>query len=213
MSTTNLAPGATAKVTAPVTSAVAVAVAALAVVPAVSPGTVAWTMLAHIAIMNVVAPLVASVLAAMAFAPRLGTGALAAATLAQLVVLWAWHAPPVVASSLAVHLVLHILLLAASLVFWLAVLSALRAGRWAPIGALLVTGKLACLIGALMVFANRPLYASSELCLSLHTSLEDQRLAGLLMLTACPLSYLVAAAIVAAQLIPDQEDRAHGPAR
>lgn len=66
--------------------------------------------------------------------------------------------------------------------------------------ALLLTGKLACLLGALLIFAPRELYRLHGL-----PSLEDQQLAGLLMITACPLSYVVAGVAMAAQAIGDLE--------
>ena len=46
--------------------------------------------------------------------------------------------------------------------------------------------------GALLIFAPRTLY---------HLALDDQQLAGLLMITVCPLSYLVAAVVLAVQWI------------
>jgi putative membrane protein len=94
--------------------------------------------------------------------------------------------------------------------FWVSLLTVTLASRWQSIPALLLTGKLACLLAALLVFAPRTLYsAAGDLAHAAHQAatigpLDDQHLAGLLMITACPLSYLVAAVIIASQLINSQ---------
>ena len=66
--------------------------------------------------------------------------------------------------------------------------------RWHGVLGLLVTGKLSCLLAALLVFAPRPLYPHRPSRSAM--SLADQQLAGLLMLTACPLSYVVAGIVM-----------------
>jgi putative membrane protein len=59
--------------------------------------------------------------------------------------------------------------------------------------ALLLTGKLTCLLAVLLVFAPRALYP--------HAALADQQFAGLLMLAACPLSYLGAALVITLRIV------------
>ena len=68
------------------------------------------------------------------------------------------------------------------------------ARRWRAIAALLVTGKVFCLVGAIFTFAPRPLVQG--LPLPLPEALADQQLAGLLMLAACPLTYVLAGIVV-----------------
>jgi putative membrane protein len=193
---------------APSVSALAVALVIL-IVLTMSRGPLSNAMLLHIATMNVAAPVAAALLAhRFTFRAR---GMLAAAAAGQIAVLWAWHSPLVLASaSLPLHLVLQALLFGSALLFWLALLGKARDMCWSPLGALLVTGKLACLIGALLVFAPRPLYASIGLCASVPASLEDQQLAGLLMLTACPASYLIAGVVLASHLIIGAEGASSG---
>ena len=73
------------------------------------------------------------------------------------------------------------------------------ARRWHAIPALLLTGKLVCLLAVLLVFAPRALYGTAHA----HgvSALDDQHLAGLLMIAACPLSYLVAAIMITVALV------------
>jgi putative membrane protein len=110
------------------------------------------------------------------------------------------------------HLVMHGSLLLAALWFWSAVVNATAGGQWRAITALLVTSKLFCLLGVLLTFASYPLYpAMAHHGGTTHDPLADQQLAGLLMLAACPLSYLVAAVAVASKwlLSSDQAVRRH----
>ena len=79
--------------------------------------------------------------------------------------------------------------------------------RWHALPALLLTGKLVCLLAALLVFAPRALYGASHQHAALMQPLDDQQLAGLLMIAACPLSYLVAAVVITVQLINRQHVR------
>jgi putative membrane protein len=78
--------------------------------------------------------------------------------------------------------------------------------------ALLISGKLACLLGALLIFAPRLLLTSTVSGHNMHhgpvdhaTALADQHLAGLLMVVACPLSYVLTAVVLAAQTMSHLE--------
>ena len=157
-------------------------------------------MAVHIAAMNVLAPLFA--LAIVATARRaIATGVFWAAAVLQIAILWAWHLPAAQQFSghgLAGLLSMHGSLFLASLAFWTALLRLAGAQRWHGILGLLVTGKFSCLLAALLVFAPRPLYTMTHHALP---SLEDQQLAGLLMIAACPLSYVVAGIVLTVQLI------------
>jgi putative membrane protein len=184
-----------------VVSAMAVAAAGTLVFSAYDFGPQSTHMVLHIAAMNVAAPLAAAALSQSLprWIGRYRTLWIAAAL--QLTLLWAWHAPSVqhaFAGSHGSHLAAHGLLFLSSFVFWSAVIRLPETGRWQAIAALLVTGKLACLLSALLIFSPRALYD-----ISLHPAppLDDQQLAGLLMITACPLSYLIAAVVIAAQFI------------
>jgi putative membrane protein len=187
--------------------ALSVPAAALLAVTASRFGPLSWHMAVHIACMNVLAPLAAAMLASQPVGQlRLWSSlpALWVATFAQIVVLWAWHSPSV---HLALHAVpgavatAHALLLLAALMFWLAIVNSLH--RWQAMLGLLLSGKLACLLGVLLTFAPRPLFASAT-----HAShgaaeamLGDQHLAGLLMIAACPLSYVLTAIVLAVQAV------------
>ena len=162
-------------------------------------------MALHIGLMNVAAPLMAAVLV-----HRTGSGGRAARlwliAAVQIVLLWASHAPALQQQTAASHLlqwVMHGSLFLIALCFWHALLRLPAAVRWQAIPVLLLTGKLVCLLAALLIFAPRVLYTSphADAAHWAITTLEDQQLAGLLMITACPLSYLVAGVVFAAQAI------------
>ena len=156
----------------------------------------------HIVAMNIVAPLLAALLVARwprRMRSRAGSGSPRSI---QVVALWASHAPAVHHLAMArsgVQLATHGILLLSALAFWTLLLALPDARRWHAIPALLLTGKLVCLLAALMVFAPRTLYGAGHV----HgaAALADQQLAGLLMIAACPLSYLVAAIMITVALV------------
>jgi putative membrane protein len=135
------------------------------------------------------------------------------ATAVQLALLWGWHAPGVFAAatgSAALMALMHLSLFAAAVWFWTTIIQATRRGDWSPLAALLVTGKLFCLLGLLLAFAPRALYASAAFIQSCFPTgigfatsppVADQQLAGLLMLTACPLVYVTAAIVIASRML------------
>lgn len=182
-------------------SGLAVVIAGALTIFAYTLGPQSSHMALHIATMNVAAPFLAA-----ALAPRLASAIghpriLWAASAAQIVLLWAWHVPSLQQAAMASHglqIVMQATLLISALVFWTAIIVIPEKKRWQAIAALLITGKLACLLSALMIFSPRVLYQTAGHA-GLH--LDDQQLAGLLMITACPLSYLVAAVVIAARMI------------
>lgn len=191
---------------APLVSAACVTAAGLLVLPLSDLGALSVQMSQHLLLMNVAAPLLAVLLASRA--PAFGGRALWLAAACQLLLLWAWHLPGLqraAALSGLLQAAFLLLLGSAALAFWLAVSAAERAGGWRAVAGLLATGKFACLLGALLIFAPRDLYGLPGLalafCVGGPSSLADQQLAGLLMVTACPLSYLVAGVVVAARLL------------
>lgn len=170
----------------------------------------------HLALMNVAAPLLALLLAPM----RTGARLLWIAATAQMALLWAWHAPVAAgAGGLLLQTAFLIALTAGSAMFWIAVAQAGARRRWGAVGALLVTGKLACLLGALMLFAPRDLYTLPALVFALcsvaPSSLADQQLAGMMMLAACPLSYVLAAVVLTVDAVgaADEAEAPAGPRR
>jgi putative membrane protein len=200
-----VSPGASAR--ALLAGAAAVGVCGIPVVSLLPIGPLSAHMVHHIGLMSVLAPL-----SAVALVPlvqermerlRAGRGAvLWTAACAQMALLWAWHAPPLhaaTASGAAYGAVLASLYVAA-LCFWGGILLLSDRSRWQGIVALLVTGKLACLLGALLIFAPRPLYAHTAGHAAAH-GLQDQQVAGLLMVVACPLSYVLVGVVLSAQLM------------
>ena len=160
-------------------------------------GHLAAQMLTHILLMSAVAPLLA--FAAHRHLPPRRARFVVPATVAQLAALWAWHSPPAMDAAMrsgVLHAAMLLSLLAAACWFWLAIFDA-RERRWRAILALLVTGKLFCLLGVLLVFAPRALY--SGLATLPAGALADQQLAGLLMLIACPATYVAAGVVIAAR--------------
>jgi putative membrane protein len=146
----------------------------------------------HIALVLVLAPLLA--FGGEPWLRRLPAplwGATAIATLT----FWAWHAPAPYAAALSsdgVYALMQFTLLASATAFWLAVR---RADAVAAMGAVLATTVSMGLLGALITFAGRPLYAphfASTLSWGV-SPLEDQQLAGITMWAPGSIAYLAAA--------------------
>ena len=166
------------------------------VLAAHSLGGVSSHMAIHIGLMNVVAPVIAIALV-QRLRPLSSTAFWSTAAL-QIGALWFWHLPNVQAAATthAGALLMHGSLFAVALLFWTGVLQMRGPGRWQAILGLIVTGKLSCLLAALLIFSPRLLYASHH-----HAApVEDQQLAGLLMITACPVSYILGALVIAASM-------------
>ena len=159
-------------------------------------GTLSSHMAIHIALMNVAAP-VAAIALVKWFRPLSGPAFWSIATL-QIGTLWFWHLPAVqaAAASYAGALLMHGSLLAVALIFWTGVLQMRGPGRWQAILGLIVTGKLSCLLAALLIFSPRFLYTGHHHAMSI----DDQQLAGLLMITACPVSYVLAGIMIAVSM-------------
>jgi putative membrane protein len=196
-----------------IVSAIVVLLTGAAVLVVYDLGHFSSHMALHIASMNIIAPAVAALIVTRRHIGGTRPFWLWTATFLQIVLLWTAHSPAVhhLLQSRAAGLTFHAALLLAALFFWFSLLTTSAASRWQTIPALLLTGKLTCLLAALLIFAPRTLYGfaghldDAPEHLSLHHALEDQHLAGLLMITACPLSYLVAAVIITAQLIARAE--------
>lgn len=169
-------------------------------------GTLTQHMAAHILAMNLIAPVCAAMVPrSFAWLAAGGGLNLAAATTAQAALLWAWHLPPVLTAAMTNTtgmVVMHGSLFAVAFWFWSVVLDQIKTRDFKPVAALLITGKLVCLLGVLLAFAPRTVYWQLALFQSCYgpfaDPLADQQMAGLLMLVACPIVF-VGVAIVAAR--------------
>jgi putative membrane protein len=178
-------------------------------------GPLATHMAAHILLMNLAAPLAAFAMKQVRPQRREIAGrGLALATLAQIAALWAWHAPPFLNWALqfpTVHLLMNASLFLTAFLFWRAVLRPHGKRSWQPIVALLMTSKLYCLLAVLFVFAPRALYPAFDASHTAHAAgtlnatLADQQLAGLIMLVACPVTYVLAGIVIAARWLLTME--------
>lgn len=126
---------------------------------------------------------------------RAGGAALVAATAAHGLLLWLWHLPVVYVLTLtsgAAHLGMTAALALATFAFFHQVLHAGAAQRGAALLALLLTLMHTGLLGALLTFANTPLYllqAPGARAWGL-APLADQQIAGLIMWVPGGLGYM-----------------------
>ncbi|HEX4893022.1 MAG TPA: cytochrome c oxidase assembly protein [Hyphomicrobiaceae bacterium] len=164
-------------------------------------------MAVHILLMNLAGPIFAFALSTRVDARVSGKFRLALPTTVQLGLLWAWHTPAALAmghGSHFAHTLMHGTLLVSAVWFWSAIFLQIGTERWRAIAALLITGKVFCLLGALLTFAPRELYLISARHGPEHAlSLEDQQLAGLLMLAACPATYVLAGVVLAVRWLDE----------
>ena len=168
-------------------------------------------MASHILMMNAIAPLTAIGWARFRSAGGIFASdrALIAGFVLQIGVLYAWHLPGVVGngeSRPVFHGAMHLALLGSAFVFWAAILSLEGAALWRGIIALTLTGKLACLLGALLLLAPRLIDGGAGA--GSDEALHDQRTAGLVMLAACPLCYLATAVHMVVKWLGGIEARA-----
>lgn len=154
-------------------------------------------MTMHMSVVAVAAPLIALGLAGGRLDPMPRAPALFApipASLLELVVVWAWHAPGLhhFARHTAGGMVIEQgMFLSCGLLVWLSAFGGRATGEriGAGIAGLLLTSMHMTLLGALLALAPRPLYAHMEGFGGL-TALSDQHLGGAIMLLVGGLSYL-----------------------
>jgi len=146
-------------------------------------------VLHHVLLIAAVAPLLA-----VAYPLRgLGSPPLATLVGAQAVILWLWHAPGPYAwglASLPAYWLMQISLLGSAWLMWRAILTPAAHPGPALIALVGTTAQMG-LLGALIVFAPRPLYVvhlASTTAWGL-SPLADQQLAGLLMWVPAILPY------------------------
>ncbi|HEY9057067.1 MAG TPA: cytochrome c oxidase assembly protein [Aurantimonas sp.] len=169
--------------------------------PQTARGSFAAHMVLHMGLVALAAPVLALGLARAfprliaAFPPALAIFA----SLVEFVAIWVWHAP-VLHDAARVDRSVFVLeqtsFLGAGILLWSSAIGAASAGRPAAraagVVALLVTSMHMTLLGALLLFAPRPLYACAELCspAAALTPLADQQLGGVLMLLVGGAAYL-----------------------
>jgi len=116
-------------------------------------------------------------------------------TAVQVLTFWAWHAPPVYAAALAhdgVFWAMQLTITATAALWWARLRQASAA---AAVTSLLATMMLMGVLGALITFAGRALYAPHWLTTQAWdlSPLGDQQLAGILMWAPASAIYLLAA--------------------
>jgi len=120
---------------------------------------------------------------------------LAMLTAVQVLTFWAWHAPPLYAAALAhdgVFWAMQLTITATAALWWARLRQVSAAGA---VTSLLATMMLMGVLGALITFAGRPLYAPHWLTTQAWdlSPLGDQQLAGILMWAPASAIYLLAA--------------------
>lgn len=183
-----------------VVSAVAVLAAVLLSYGIYDLGPQASHMCLHVVMMNVVAPLLAAAAVNRIHVSSFTARYLWITTAAQIALLWLMHVPAIhhaLMDHSALRTMSYGLLTASALSFWLTLLRIPTPSQWHAIPALAVSGKVFCLLGVLLVFAPRPLYGEHDDL----AALDDHQLAGLLMIVACPMSYLTVALLMTIRLI------------
>jgi putative membrane protein len=121
------------------------------------------------------------------------------ATAVHGVVVWLWHAPRLYDAALAeplIHYLEHLTMFGTAVVFWWSALGAGRRGMLgygAGVGALFLTMLHSGLLGILITLAPAPLYAAyaGSTPWATLSPLEDQQLAGIVMLIPGGLVYLM----------------------
>lgn len=109
------------------------------------------------------------------------------ATIVQGIVLWAWHAPALfdrALDSAAWHAAQHLSFVAASLLFWVAMLDHRRGGYLLSVACLFLTSLIEGALGALMSLSQSPWYSAYAAMGVSGIGLDpttDQQLAGLIM--------------------------------
>jgi putative membrane protein len=168
-------------------------------------------MTMHMGVVAVAAPILAVGVAGgrldlVRHAPRLF--APIPASVVELIVVWAWHAPALHhaarhgTAGLATEQGTFLL---AGLFVWLSAFGDTRRGRnrsAAGIVGLLLTSMHMTLLGALLALTPRPLYAHVD-GFAGFTPLEDQHLGGVIMLLVGGLSYLLGGLWLTAGLLRD----------
>jgi putative membrane protein len=167
-------------------------------------------MTLHIAVVAVAAPLLALAIMGTRADPVRAVPHLVApvpASMIELVIVWAWHAPALhhaARHQTAAFVLEQVTFAVAGLLLWIAAIGGnpeqrrVRAGG--GILALLFTSMHMTLLGALFALANRPLFGHAPPA-SGGSSIADQQLGGVIMLLVGGASYLFGGLWLAAALL------------
>jgi len=138
-------------------------------------------MLQHMVLVLVAAPLLAI---SRVFVPRTKTmTSPALVTVLHAIALWVWHLPAFYDAAMrnqVLHVAEHASFLLTAVLFWM-VASAAGIDRFKRVGLVFVTMLQSGALGAVIVFASRPLYATHALDAAPDRVLADQQLAGAIM--------------------------------
>ena len=148
----------------------------------------------HLFLATVLAPILATI-ARNRRATEAPLVSLPLATVIHALTFWAWHLPGLYAAALssdALFWAMQLTMTGGAAVFWLAVL---RAPAMAAVAGLLATMIQMGVLGALITFSSRPLYAPHWPTTEAWglSAIEDQQLAGLIMWAPGSALYLLAA--------------------
>ncbi len=160
----------------------------------------------HLALVLLIAPLLAF---GLEHALRRVPTPLWTCTALAAVVFWIWHAPAPYSAALssnAIYALMQFTLLASAMAFWSGVR---RSGPVVAMAAILATTVLMGLLGALITFAERPLYPphfASALSWGV-APLEDQQLAGITMWAPGSIAYLLAAVWIGWRWMRNERER------
>lgn len=183
--------------------------------PETARGSFAAHMALHMGVVVLAAPLLALGFARVfpelvaALPPALAI----IASLVEFVAVWTWHAPAfhdAARADASVFVLEQASFLTAGVLLWASAIGAAGVGRPAAraagVVALLVTSMHMTLLGALLLFAPRPLYACAELCspAAALTPLGDQQLGGVLMLLLGGAAYLAGGLALLGSLLREE---------
>jgi cytochrome c oxidase assembly factor CtaG len=135
------------------------------------------------------------------------------ATIVQAVVMWAWHAPALFDRALGSsswHIAQHLSFIAASLLFWSAMLNPRRGGYLLSAACLFLTSLVEGALGALMALSPSPWYSAYAAMGLSGIGLDpttDQQLAGLLMWVPGGLVHGAAALVLLYHWLSNAENR------
>jgi putative membrane protein len=184
--------------------------------PALSAHSFAAHMGLHMLVIVGAAPLIAIGLARTRLALALAAAGVLApilASVAEFVVVWGWHAPALHAAAKSAPLIFgleQIMFLSVGVLLWLTVFGGPMDDRRhmsAAVFALFLTSMHMTLLGAVLCFATRPLYAHDHGHMHGALSpLDDQLLGGMLMLGLGGVAYLLAGLWLMAKLLKDPPD-------